>query len=56
MYEKLRPLLMDGIELLYTDTDSALLKVPKDKKLEDYLPFGNSYREVMYKLLFIKHY
>lgn len=46
MYEALQPMLNDGVELLYSDTDSALLKVPKNRKIENDLPFGNSYREV----------
>lgn len=51
MYEALQPMLNDGVELLYSDTDSALLKVPKNRKIENDLPFGNSYREVYTFLL-----
>ena len=55
MHEALLPMLRDGVELLYTDTDSALLKVHKDRVLENDLPFGNSYREVRYNSVLFYH-
>ena len=43
MYRSLQPLWKDGVLLCYSDTDSAILKVPKNTRLK--LPFGNSYRQ-----------
>ena len=43
MHKHLNPLLKQGIQLLYSDTDSALLKLRKNQNLT--LPMGNSYGE-----------
>ena len=43
MHKCLKPILQQDTQMLYSDTDSALLEIPKGHDVN--LKFGSSYRE-----------